>query len=86
MANFFRLVDDRINGVPLHLNRSTIHLWANGEKQNGYPFRFGYLEANFIDKRSGCFEKNSTCVVYRLKQLLTSISVKMLGIYLHFGD
>jgi len=33
---------------------STIHLRANEEKQNGFPFRFGYRGASFIDKRCGC--------------------------------
>ena len=29
----------------------TIHIWVNGEKQNGYPFRTDYRQVNIIDKR-----------------------------------
>ena len=30
---------------------------ATGENQNGFPFRFGYREANYVDKRGGCSKK-----------------------------
>ena len=36
---------------------STIHHRANGDKQNGFPFRFGYRRANFIHKLGGCSKK-----------------------------
>jgi len=48
------------------------HLRANGEK-NAFPFRFGYREANFIDKRGWLF---NLCGMTKLKQLFTSGSVK----------
>jgi len=39
---------------------STIHLRGNREEQNGFPFRFGYRGAHFIDKRGGCSKKYKT--------------------------
>ena len=106
---------------------------VHSDWQNGFPFRFGYRGANFIDKRGCCSKKIQKwhhgevfvhvtlrarkniarrdfhfllCAFvavllkinqildrliiqlgwYILRQLFTSVSVKMVDISLHFGE